>query len=261
MRKKTSRSKFDECEKWLFDSLINLRQGVVGERIGSDFEPLGNVTTDRLIDAICSGDLDSAEAVYKADLTGNENKEFRLHQRILSIVHKIEGDWLSDRLDFTTTVFIFWNVQRFLNRIKKRQIENQNSYGNDAPSLVIAASPGTQHNFGVMVLSDFFEIDGWRVKTLQDGKEDLIFDAVQERRVDVLGLSVGHDAALQYLSEHIVRARSLSRNPNLRVILGGNIFSEPKKQYDWLGADFVALSAEEAVLYCREIVKKTKISH
>jgi hypothetical protein len=52
------------------------------------------------------------------------------------------------------------------------------------------------------------------------------------------------------LGQFISLLRQKSRNPSVKIILGGNVFLSPRTQYDWLGADYVALSVEDALGYC-----------
>lgn len=70
--------------------------------------------------------------------------------------------------------------------------------------------------------------------------------------MDYIGISVGHDEGLAGLSEFIALLRQESRARDVRILVGGNVFSHPTSQYVWLGADFVALNVEDALTYCSQ---------
>ena len=52
------------------------------------------------------------------------------------------------------------------------------------------------------------------------------------------------------LADHIKNFRSVSKNPSIRIILGGNVFDMRASEYDWIGADYIAYSPNEALQYC-----------
>jgi MerR family transcriptional regulator, light-induced transcriptional regulator len=69
---------------------------------------------------------------------------------------------------------------------------------------------------------------------------------VQDEWVDVVGFSVGTDARLPWLRDTIQAVRRASRNPALRVLVGGPPFAAHPEWAEDTGADGTAKNGKDA---------------
>ncbi|MBT9487770.1 MAG: cobalamin B12-binding domain-containing protein [Rubrivivax sp.] len=116
-----------------------------------------------------------------------------------------------------------------------------------APRVLLALMPGEQHSFGLSLLGDAFRRAGWEVVLASTDVSPATW--VARRPFDVVGLSVGSLARAPAVPALCAALRRASREPGLRVMVGGPLFSLPElpgAPTAW-GADAVALDAREAV--------------
>lgn len=239
-----------DCNKWLGDSFraFKLRAYQAGTTAaGLNAE---RATSISLLEALCDGDLEQAKLFLNACHESLGKGQRASLSILLPVILQLEKDWLADRRSYSDTVYAFWNVERLMSRLEtpggRRAKLNAPVWGR----ILLAAAPNTQHVFGLSVVEDSFRAAGWDTQCFTSSPPDSIVQAAEVTHADFIGLSVGHDEGLLDLGQFISLLRQKSRNPSVKIILGGNIFSAPPNQYDWLGADYVALHVGDALEYC-----------
>ena len=116
--------------------------------------------------------------------------------------------------------------------------------------VVLAASVmGNQHDIGLQVVADFFEIDGWKVIHLGSDMPipDLV-QAVESYQPDLLALSVSLHSQLVMLMETIRAVRVGEHGAVVKILVGGQAFSEETELALSLGADGYAGDPSSAVV-------------
>jgi len=115
-------------------------------------------------------------------------------------------------------------------------------------TLLAAAVAGNQHDLGIQVVADWFEIDGWRVIQLGANvpAEDLA-QAVDFYHPDVVALSVSLGTQLPALREAIAAVRASERGSGVKILVGGPGLKDIAKLAESWGADGYASNGPEAV--------------
>ena len=244
----------DTCDQWLTDSFRAFREQT-GLRPSASFSADSTAFT-RLYSAICRGNLNEAEHICQEYAQTESVSLARVIDLVLPTVYQIEREWQSDARSYADTVYAFWNLQRLIERLEvlSRNSPSHHERGHARGRILFASAPDCRHHFGVLVASDFFRANGWHVQSQLDIDRIGLLQILQNEPFDFLGLSIGHDGGLEGLVDLVRAARLSSCNPNLRVLIGGNIFTLPRSQYDWVGADYVAISAIDAMAYCAPLV-------
>lgn len=245
----------DTCDQWLSDSFRAFREQA-GLRPSATFSS-DNTALTQLYSAICRGDLNAAERICQAYAQTESVSLARVIDLVLPTVYQIEREWQTDARSYADTVYAFWNLQRLIERLEvlSRNSSTHRERAQVRGRILFASAPDCRHHFGVLVASDFFRANGWHVLSQLDIDRAGLLQTLQDEPFDFLGLSIGHDGGLQGLVDLVREVRMSSCNPNLRVLIGGNIFTLPRSQYDWVGADYVAISAIDAMAYCAPLVQ------
>lgn len=241
----------EDCDRWLRDSFLALKRKVeanIDAIPASELRPCAEANS--LLEAFGAGDLQQAERILTSSVKDASCDHHTSSGLILPLISQLEGEWLAGRRSYVDTVYAFWSMQRFLDDMEKRNTGSAHPPRSAWGNVLLAASPGTRHTFGLSVVDDRFRAGGWHTETFTNGNPDTLLDAARKNAAEFIGLSVGHDEGLADLGDFIALLRSESRNPDVRIILGGNIFMSSRDQYDWLGADLVALNVDEALTYC-----------
>ena len=122
-----------------------------------------------------------------------------------------------------------------------------------APSILILLTPGETHEFGAKIAERFFISAGWRT----DRSDASQFRAALAREwFHAVGFSLSCERYGESLEHAIAAARAASRNPQIKVVVGGAIFSEKPSLAKKLGADLYAANAETTVNLSRILLRE-----
>lgn len=164
--------------------------------------------------------------------------------------------WEQDACDFTDVTVGVGRLQQLLRELSP-------AYGAevqppaDGRRLLLLPAPGEQHTLGLSMVGEFFRHAGWEVVggAVASGVDPV--GMVQAEWFDVLGLSAGHLARVDWLRQCIADVRVASRNPGIGVLVGGPLFVDHPGGADGVGADamvtdgLLAPAAAEALLASR----------
>lgn len=238
-----------DCRKWLGDSLQALRLRA---------HPISHAAVDaslearstEILKAFCDGDLQRAEAILSSSGSTPGDPIQLSFSMILPVIHQLETEWQTGQRSYVDTLFAFWNIERLMSHLASQRPRQVGHNGSAWGRVLLAAAPNTHHVFGLAIVEESFRAAGWDTQTFTNEHPDGILHAARSSSVDFIGLSVGHDEAFCELARFISLLRQESRNHEVKIMLGGNVFSSPASQYDWLDADLVALSVEDALAFC-----------
>jgi methanogenic corrinoid protein MtbC1 len=113
-------------------------------------------------------------------------------------------------------------------------------------TALTAGIEGNTHDLGTRVVSDYLEMEGWRVVFLGANvpSSDLV-ECAQRFKADIVCLSAYMPAHLRTLADTIALLRS--QNTTAKVLVGGPIFYHSPELWKDVGADACALTARAAV--------------
>lgn len=120
--------------------------------------------------------------------------------------------------------------------------------------ILIGNAPGEQHVFGAVMVAEFFRRDGWMVSCEPGSPPESLCKLAASRDFDVIGLSASSDSAVGRLSGLIASLRSVSRNPEVRVMAGGPVFAQNQLQDGGVGADLIAVDGLQAPQIARKLL-------
>ncbi|MEM9057096.1 MAG: cobalamin-dependent protein, partial [Pseudomonadota bacterium] len=122
-------------------------------------------------------------------------------------------------------------------------------------TALIVPMPGEQHTFGHIMVVEFFRRAGWNVWSGAPHTDDEILDVVAQHQFSVIGLSVSADRHLERLPPLIANVRKRSANKDIKVLVGGRVFSEVDRQPSDYGADASAPDGNDAVRIAAELAQ------
>ncbi|MCX7838486.1 MAG: cobalamin-dependent protein [Anaerolineae bacterium] len=122
--------------------------------------------------------------------------------------------------------------------------------------LVVTCVSGELHEMGARMVADFFEMEGWDTYFLgANTPTDAILRTLDERRADVLAISVTMTFHIHLVTELIerVRAASLSRPP--KILVGGYPFNLSPHLWRAVKADAYARDAQQAIQVAHSVLR------
>lgn len=122
-------------------------------------------------------------------------------------------------------------------------------------TMVATCIGGELHELGIRMVADFFEIEGWDVYYLGANMpvEDVV-TMVNERKADVLAISVTLNNHVPRARELIYAVRDSPIGTNVKIFFGGQPVNRSPDIYKTVGADMTAHDARSAVELANEVV-------
>jgi methanogenic corrinoid protein MtbC1 len=126
--------------------------------------------------------------------------------------------------------------------------------------MLLTCAPGEQHTLGTLIVAEHFIRDGWDVHLMTIYSSDILLDMVRKADYDCLGVSVSCSQYVPGLRSDIRRVRQVSRNADIRVLVGGHLFGTDSSLVEQLGADGFATDADSAVVVARRLRGVSELS-
>ena len=160
--------------------------------------------------------------------------------------------WEDDLCDFTQVTIGLVRMQQLTLRLGI-EFQEKRKLAMDGMRALFAPIPGSQHTFGVLMVSEFFRKEGWQVWMELGSSESTLLEAVAKDWFEVIGLSVGTEAQVDSLREIIRRIRGCSANRQVKILIGGPLLALSPDLYKEVGADGASADAASAVDLARTL--------
>lgn len=162
------------------------------------------------------------------------------------VARKLGEMWEEDESSFTEVTIALWRIKQLMYDLSPifQQYSEQNKTGS---SIMLVPLPGSQHNLGLFMVSEFFARAGWRIWGELAATEEEIIAMAANEWFDVVGLSASVREQFPQLKELIKSIKAKSKNPHVGVIIGSPVFNQFPELVDDLGADMVGIDAADAL--------------
>ena len=199
---------------------------------------------------LLSGDLARR---FVADLVAHKVRLETIFLELLAPSARRLGDlWNEDICDFCQVTLGLGHLQAMLR-------ENGHSCsGSTLPSgegrrALLTTAPGEQHTFGVSMVSEFLIRSGWDVSGSPTLSRQELARRVRRESFALVGLSLGAERNLDNLESCIETIRRNSRHESTAVMVGGPFFVDHPEVARQVGADSIALDAEDAAIRAEDL--------
>lgn len=126
-------------------------------------------------------------------------------------------------------------------------------------SVVTACVGEELHDTGILMVADFFGMDGWDVySTGANTPVRCILETVKEQKADAVALSVTMPSRLPGLQYLIRSLRADAATSRVKIIVGGYPFGIIPDLWKQVGADACAATADDAVTAANRLVAGKK---
>jgi methanogenic corrinoid protein MtbC1 len=161
--------------------------------------------------------------------------------------------WERDECDFIDVTVAMGRMQRSLRDLSAVFIA-EGSRATTVGAALLSCIPGEQHTLGIVMVGEFLLRDGWRVMVGAPWSAAELPALIASEWYDVVGFSVGCESRVGALKREMRRVRAASRNPHIRVLVGGQVFIEQPELAQRLGADGFATDARNAPQVARTLL-------
>ncbi len=161
--------------------------------------------------------------------------------------------WEEDSRDFVDVTMGLWRIQEILRELTLR-IPPASGPGHGQRSALFSTMPGEQHSFGALMVAECFQRAGWDTEVLMEPSQSELTGKFANCHYDLIGLTVSCDCPTGTLSGLVKAIRSVSTNPEIRIMIGGRVINEQPDLVEKCGADGTAVDAQGAVALADSLV-------
>lgn len=211
--------------------------------------PHGRLAASYLL-ALLEGDRSRASRLILDALPDTSLPELYL-QVLLPAQQEVGRMWQADEINVAEEHFATSTTKMVLAQLRSRAA----LHAQNGKTLLAAAVTGNQHDVGLQMVADVFEMAGWRV--IQLGPDMPIPDlvqAVESYQPDLLALSVSLHPQLVTLAETIRAVRSGPHGAGVKILVGGRALADAPDLARQLGADGYATDLNTAVAVGQALV-------
>jgi methanogenic corrinoid protein MtbC1 len=168
---------------------------------------------------------------------------------------RLGAQWDDDDVSFADVSIALCRLRQLFESLRSRSV-----YAEQAPESARAACfspvPGEQHTFGLAVVEHYFHCAGWRTHSEPVTTREGLLTLVRDEAFDVIGLTLSCDNLLEQMPVLIRNIRRVSKNPDIKVMLGGTLISHRPDIAEAVGADAAVNDAQQAVEQAEVLVRR-----
>lgn len=233
------------------DSVLVAARGTDLELRGTAFNA---AERKEFLDALLSDDEQSAGRLAEAQIGRGHELPTLMVELFASSARELGEMWNEDQISFVEVTVGVCRLHQIVHTLTGQPDSPADIGKNGSPSILIASAPGEQHVFGVLVASELFRQHEWTVFSETSGDPDLIGRHLANHRFDIAGISASHDGVVRDLPGLIKTLRRTSRNPSVKLLVGGPLFEQSPHIAREIGADGIAGRGLDAPELARKLL-------
>jgi methanogenic corrinoid protein MtbC1 len=121
----------------------------------------------------------------------------------------------------------------------------------DGRRAMFMTAPGETHESGIVIVETFFRAAGWETKRSFDA--DYITE-LRDEYYEIAGFSLSCDRYLDGLKAAVKKVRQVSKNPSIKILVGGVVFLQNPELIRTVDADGFAFDGPSAVLTAENLL-------
>ncbi len=204
--------------------------------------------------ALLSDDEHSASRLAEAQIGRGHELPTLMIELFASTARELGEMWNEDQITFVEVTVGVCRLHQIVHTLTGQPDAPADIGRNGSPSILIASAPGEQHVFGVLVASELFRQHDWTVFSETSGDPALIASHLANHRFDIAGISASHEGVARDLPGLIKTLRRTSRNPSVKLLVGGPLFEQSPHLAREIGADGIAARGLDAPELARKLL-------
>lgn len=167
---------------------------------------------------------------------------------LLAPAARILGErWEQDSASFVEVALGMARMHRILREFDGVPAHLWSTAG-DGRHVLLLPTPGEQHTFGLRLVQEFLLRESWTVTNHYADDLEELSKVLRSDHFDVVGISLSGETLIQPFLSAIQVVRKKSKNPRVKIIVGGHLFAERTELIESCGADGYAADAPSTVV-------------
>jgi MerR family transcriptional regulator, light-induced transcriptional regulator len=216
-------------------------------------QPLGEADVLCFVQLVLADDDAAWQAAIDAHLRRGVHVEDIYLGLLGPAANELGRMWEEDTATFGEVTVGVGRLQRIMRSLSPA-FGTEVDHPPDGRRVLLIPAPGEQHTFGLAIVAEFFRRGGWEVVGDADVRAADPAALVRREWFDVIGISVGSEARLDWLKSGIAAVRHASRNRAIGVMVGGPTFSAHPGRAREVGADATSADGRQAPVVAEQLL-------
>ena len=214
---------------------------------------IGATDVDAFVRSVVAGDTAGDVRLVEALRSAGVSLETLCMELLTPAARRLGDLWSADLCDFAQITIALWRLQQLLREFGPRFPAAIASRDSGLRALLVPA-PGEEHTLGLAMVTEFFRRAGWRVAGSPPASVDELRQMAGADWFDVAGMAISCNARLPLLTQSIRAIRRASRNPDIRILVGGPMFAQRPELVALAGADATSTDARYAPAQAEQLL-------
>ena len=214
---------------------------------------IGSTDVDAFVRGVIAGDTTRELRIVEALRSSGASLDTLCMELLTPAARRLGDRWNADLCDFAQITIALWRLQQLLREFGPRFPTPIASRDSGLRALLVPA-PGEEHTLGLAMVTEFFRRAGWRVSGNPPASIGELGQMAAADWFDVAGLAVSCETRLRLLAQSIGALRRASRNPDIRILVGGPLFVHRPELVALVGADATSTNARYAPAQAEQLL-------
>ena len=214
---------------------------------------LGDAQVQQFLDQV----LGQSDAGWMETISALRSRGLSVEALYLDLLapaaRRLGQQWSDDEVMFSDVTVAVGRLHRIMRSLSPA-FGSEIDVPADGRRALLIPAPGEQHTFGLAMVAEFFRRAGWDVTCDLDSRAVDPVALVRGEWFDVVGISVGVAARLDWLKSGIAAVRHASRNRAVGVMVGGPVFALDAGLVGQVGADATAPDGRQAPVLAERLL-------
>lgn len=186
----------------------------------------------------------ASQLILDAVEGGNSVRDMYLNV-LQPTLYEIGRLWQTNQIDVAREHFCTAAIQSTMSQLQPHIVANREKNGRVSVTTCVA---GDQHEIGIRMVADFFEMAGWKSYYLgANTPTESVIGELIDRKADILGISATITSYVPVVADLILAVRRTPECRKVRILVGGYPFQLDRNLWLAVDADGEALDAEGAI--------------
>lgn len=235
---------------------------LLGDHAQKAFDPDGRISqsqVERFVQLSLSMEADQLLGEVESLMAKGVGVEAVYVELLAPAARHLGKLWEDDACDFVDVTMGLWRLQQVLQEISARVPARIDTVEAERKKALFLPMPGEQHYFGAQMLDDVFARSGWNTHLIMRPRRREMLDLLASESFDLLGLTLTRDCPSAGPRNLINVVRSVSRNKNISILVGGHMINQNPAVVAEVGADGTGADARAALEVAEALVQSAKV--
>ena len=166
---------------------------------------------------------------------------------------RLQQLWETDENSFTEVTLALGRAQNLIHQLSPAFM-SQGKISEFQGNALLINAPGSQHTLGILIMSEFFKLNGWNTTVEIETTSADLKDRIHTQAYDLLAISISCEDQWSTMEALLNEVKKASKNKGILTMAGGPLFDFKPELIQECSADVCELTAEEAIKKVSDLI-------